>query len=136
MTTNGKYPQCEKMAEVHEFSQRCAEFVLWLNEKHGILLAKYDTRQDACRNCEHEDGHRTRRDKGGWSYGCTFEDDETGKTCECESADFGNPHRLYPQGATLEKLLAGFFDIDLKVVEAEKQQMLAEMREANHATSH
>lgn len=135
MTSDGKYPQCEKMAEVHKFSQRCADFVMWLNEKRGIMLAKYDTVQDACRGCGHEDVHEARRGSDGWSV-CSFEDDATGELCDCANADFGNPDRLYPQGATLEQLLAGFFDIDLKAVEAEKRQMLTEMREASHATAH
>lgn len=133
MTSGGKYPQCEKMAEVHEFSQRCFDFIMWLNTQHGIMLAKYDTVQDVCRNCEHEDVHSLRRNSGAWPR-CSFEDDETGKECDCDNADFGNPDRLYPQGETIEQLLAGFFDIDLKAVEAEKRQMLTEMREANHAT--
>ena len=145
MTTNGKYPECEKMSEVHEFSQRCGEFVTWLNEEHGILLAKYDTKQDACRNCEHPEKHDYRPYYSSFGQ-CAHTEHEDGTcdhgsecehfgACDCDHADFGNPDRLYPQGATLEKLLAGFFDIDLEAVEAEKRQMLSEMREASLATS-
>ena len=137
MTTNGKYPQCEKMSEIHEFSQRCYDFVIWLNEEHGIMLAKYDTIQDACRNCQHEEAHDERVMEAVYfgQRACSFEDDATGETCDCDRADFGNPNRLYPQGAPLNKLLAGFFGIDLDAVEAEKLQMIAEMREANSAAS-
>lgn len=130
--TGGKYPEHEKLHPQVEFSQRCGEFVVWLNEVHSILLAKYDEKQDACRNCQHEDEHRARQDKGGWWY-CTFEDDATGECCDCDNADFGNPDRLYPQNMTLNDLLAEFFGIDRAKLEAEKRQMLTEMRAANEA---
>jgi hypothetical protein len=128
--TDTKYPEHEKLQPQVEFSQRCGEFVVWMNEEHGILLAKYDERQDACRNCQHEDIHKPRRGSAGWYY-CSFEDDATGECCDCGRADFGNPNQLCQQNRALNDLLAEFFGIDRNKLEEEKRQMLDEMREAN-----
>lgn len=127
----GKYPQHDKLRPLQEKSQTCGEFLAWLGDTKGWFLAVFDKDQENCRNCQHQDAHDERVANPAYfgHRACSFENDETGECCTCDSADFGNPHRMYRPSYTIERLLAEFFDIDFDALEAEKQQMLAEMRE-------
>lgn len=40
-TTEDKYPECTKMDQVSDESQRIGEFIEWLQEK-GYILARYE----------------------------------------------------------------------------------------------
>lgn len=127
----GKYPEHDKLRLLQEKSQTCGEFIVWLNETKGWFLATFDETQKECRNCQHPDLHNERvADPVAFGQrACSYEDDETGECCNCDSADFGNPHTMYRPSYTIERLLAEFFDIDHNELEAEKQRMLTEMRE-------
>lgn len=50
-----------------------------------------------------------------------------------EPGDDRSPHRLYAVHSNPSELLAEFFDIDRDKIEAEKRQMLEEMRAHLHA---
>ncbi len=132
-----EYPEHEKLHKVAELSQSIGDFLAWLNEDQHVWLAKHDVKVDKCRNCEHPDEH-DERVPNPVTYGqraCSFEDDETGETCDCDRADFGQPGRMYAWPHTTSDLLALYFEIDLKVLEEEKRAMLKQMRKMNDATS-
>lgn len=40
--------ECEKMLAVKEKSQAIGEFIVWLREEKGILLAEYHTHDESC----------------------------------------------------------------------------------------
>ncbi len=117
-----EYPEHKKLKAVQELSQACADFLDWLGEQ-GIWLARYDTVSDVCRNCEHDAEHP-------WTGGCAATKDN-GMPCKCTNNDRGNPDRLFPVFNRKDELLAEHFQIDLKVLEQEKQAMLDAMRQMN-----
>lgn len=123
-----QYPEHDKLRPLQEQSQTCGEFLAWLNETKGWFLATFDEEQEECRNCGHPDRHTLTSGGGAWGR-CTYENDE-GKECGCTSGDFGCSDRMYQPSYTIDRLLAEFFGIDAKELEAEKQRMLDEMREA------
>ncbi len=131
-----KYPEHEKMLKVAELSQSIGEFLTWLSDDQHVWLAKHDVKVDNCRNCDHPDAH-DERVPNPVTYGqraCSFEDDETGDTCDCDRADFGNTDILYTWPHTISDLLATYFEIDKRVLEKEKRAMLEAMRARNAAS--
>lgn len=48
MTGESKYPECERLQAVKEKSQAIGEFINWLHEEKGILLAEYHTHDETC----------------------------------------------------------------------------------------
>jgi hypothetical protein len=93
-----EYPECEKMKAVHEKSQAVGEFLEWLLDGKGFNLTQIHRHTD---DCYDNDGEKT-----------------------CDMID----GQYYPAQYHIENLLAEYYDIDLKKVDAEKDQMLKEFR--------
>ena len=131
-----EYPEHAKLLKVAGLSQSIGDFLAWLSEEQHVWLAKFDVKVDNCRNCEHPDAHDARPAEPVYfgERACSFEDDKTGDTCDCDRADFGNPERLYTWTHTISNLLATYFEIDTTALEKEKRAMLDAMR-AQHAAS-
>lgn len=119
---SSEYPEHQKLEKIQHLSQACHDFVDWLNEQ-GIWLAEYDTVSEACRNCDHDDPHRTVVNGGSWFCGV--------RNCSCAHNLRGNPDRLYVTPRTQKALLGEHFGIDQNILEREKQAMLAELRKLN-----
>jgi hypothetical protein len=104
--TKPQYPECEKMSAVQPKSQAIGEFLNWLRDEKGVQLAKYHEHSDACyeEDVEHEEGE---------------------EICERNEAQLD----IFP--VNMESLLAEYFEIDLKKVEEERREILADIREAN-----
>lgn len=96
------YPEHEKQAKILPFAQRVGEFIEWLGEQ-GIQLAAYHEHTAACA-CP-EACRRSHR------WHCDTPKDV-----------------LYSHNESIQSLLARFFEIDLKKIEAEKDAMLKELR--------
>ena len=102
-----KYPEHEKLHTVKDKSQMVGEFLEWLRNDKNIILALEHQHVDAC-----YDG---------------IDEDQEYPTCGLtlnELISFGVPR--------MEVLLANFFEIDLKKIEKEKDQMLKDLRAANN----
>jgi len=118
-----KYPEHDKLTEVREQSQAIGEFLEWL-EGQGVKLCRYQVQFETWSIYVHRDtGERWARstepqgvDALHWL--------PTGETKDV-TVDEG--FRLVTE--RVENLLAAFFDIDLANLEAEKRQMLAELRQ-------
>lgn len=78
-----EYPEHEKLSAVSDESQAVGEFIVWLSDERGILLAE----------------------RQGFEF--------------------------LPISASIQSLLSEFFEIDMKKIEAEKRQMLEELKEGN-----
>ncbi len=115
-----EYPEHEKLSLVQEQSQGIYDFLEWLGTEK-LFVAQHDIPSDECRNCDHDEPHRA--EVAGGSYICEAE------WCECDWNDRGSAERIYRTPRTAEAMLAEFFGIDLKVLEAEKQALLAALRE-------
>jgi len=99
-----EHPECDKMKAVHEKSQTIGEFLEWLAGK-GIHLVTVHTHTDSCLDEEGEC-----KDKYG------------NRLCGYSEGDY------QPLHFSTENLLAEYYGIDLKKVDAEKDQMLEEFR--------
>lgn len=97
------YPEHEKLEKVSAKSQACGEFLEWLGHTKGITLAEPHTHIDDCY---------------GKALGPRWPTCGMGDTT------------LYSSRANLQVLLAEFFDIDQKKLNAEKDAMLADFRKA------
>lgn len=123
------HPECDKMLAVHEDSQKLGEFLEWLSTV-GLRLAEVE-HYTSC----HAESPRSRggeplwrciagrniHTEGEWDDGPCPECDGTGLI---ERAD----PLLVPVRATIETILASYFDIDLDKVEAERRQILQDIR--------
>jgi hypothetical protein len=97
-------PELDKLHAVKDKSQACGEFVEWLGEKHGVVLAKPHIHTRFCR-------------EGESAFGPI--------NCDARSGELVRDH------VTLTKRLAEFFEIDMDKVEEEKRALLDEIRKAN-----
>ncbi len=140
-----KYPEHEKLQKVAKLSQAIGEFLAWLSDDQHVWLAKHDVKSDNCRNCGHPDVHDYKPHYSLFSQ-CSHTEHEDGTcdhgsecehfgTCDCDNANFGNTDMLYVWPHKISNVLATYFEIDLKVLEDEKQDMLNDMRAMNDATS-
>ena len=103
-----KYPEHEKLSAIKDESQAIGEFLDWL--KGGYEGSPgYEI-------CEHHDGD--------YSEGALIADALSGREVDREF----DPSGWRPVGATIPQLLARYFGIDQDKIEAEKRQMLAELR--------
>jgi hypothetical protein len=102
------YPEHEKQRPILQFSQKIGEFVEWLEQEKKIHFAQIHTHGPACAGW---DADRNRYNPDGKNR-CGFYDGE-----------------LFMSHASITKLLAEFFEIDLKKLEIEKEAMLDTMRE-------
>jgi hypothetical protein len=114
------YPEHEKLRKISDQSQICGEFLEWLKGGYqgspGLHLCQWKEAADVPH----------------WVH------DETG-----EEVSFSHRHATanpewypagyYSPGRTTQELLAQFFGIDQKKIDAEKEQMLADIRAANAA---
>lgn len=117
------YPEHQKLTAISNKSQECYDFLEWLADE-GIILAKYDVFTETCRGCDHTEAHP----QGGGPFPtrqCEH------PRCDCDRPDHGDPEALWPYLNRRESLLARYFDIDLRIIEQEKQAMLASLRELN-----
>lgn len=96
-----EYPEHEKLKKVKDQSQACGDFLEWLQDTKGIVLAKRH---------EHVEGCEPNRLGYGVACGMT-------------------PGDLEPCPVTVRKLLAEFFSIDEDKLEQEKQDMLERIRD-------
>lgn len=99
MSTEGKYPEHEKLSKVKEQSQKCGEFLDWLHERY--VLGQHHKHVAEC-----------------------YEDDDGEDVNICAMST----SILYVASANTTKLLAEFFEIDEKKLEEEKLAMLAKLR--------
>jgi hypothetical protein len=106
------YPEHAKQRPILPFSQKIGEFVEWLEQEKQIYFAQIHSHGPGCPGWD-SDRNRYNPDR---QNRCGFHDDE-----------------LFLSHASITKLLAEFFEIDLKKLEIEKEAMLDAMREHHEA---
>lgn len=102
MSAQPECPECEKLTQVSEESQRIGFFLEWLSNQ-GIVLSKYD-----------HDFSGTLRDSEGNEEDCD---------------EMLMPAWEYKGDTGINKLLAEYFDIDLNKVEEERRALLKWLQE-------
>ena len=102
------YPEHDKLHKVKDQSQACHDFLEWLQDKHGFSLAYY---------------HKHGPDCPGWDEGRQRVNHRSPPP-HCEYQE----NVMYSATYNLQRLLAEFFEIDLKKLDAEKEAMLAKIR--------
>jgi hypothetical protein len=100
-----EFPVSSKLREIQELSQKCGELMEWLETK-DIHLGKYHEHTEEC------------SDPVVWGL------PEGTRNHYCGLSE----GVLYPETISMTRLLAEFFGIDLKALEAEKERMLEEAR--------
>jgi hypothetical protein len=103
--SNNQYPEHEKVKEVSDRSNECGRFLDWLRNTKRAQILTYHSHTPSC---------------------YVLEDDEFGQPvphliCGTDEDD------LVTLGSTYD-LLCEYFKIDRKAYEAEKEQMLEELR--------
>lgn len=93
-----KYPEHERLAAVEDASHSCGEFLEWLVGEKGFVLAK---------------SHKHTEDCGSSDFGL--------RDCGVRGGI------LYEERYDLRRLLAEFFQIDLKKLEDEKGKMIGQL---------
>jgi hypothetical protein len=93
-----EHPECDKLKAISEKSQAIGEFLEWLLHEKGFNLTQIHRHTDDCYDNAGE------------------------KICEMLDGHY------YPAMYHIEDLLAEYYDIDLKKVDKEKDQMLEEFR--------
>jgi hypothetical protein len=96
---NKNYPEHEKLQKVRDKSHAVGEFIEWLRDQDIALCIAHEHTED----CENENGYPR--------YTCGLRKDE-----------------YMPIHKSIETLLAEFFGIDAKILSAEKEDMLEELR--------
>jgi hypothetical protein len=91
-------PEHDKLSAIKDQSQAAGEFLDWLTSERGIILAENHQHSPAC-------------------YG-----NDNHLHCGYSTGDFA------PVRCSLQSLLAGFYQIDLDKIEAEKAAILEEIR--------
>jgi hypothetical protein len=94
----------EKLHAIADKSQAIGEFIEWLHGQ-GIVMARYHR-------------HET---------GCYVKDISTGRARARERCGLSE-NELYPENINITKLLAIYFQIDLKRLEGEKREILESLR--------
>jgi hypothetical protein len=139
----GQYPECDKMQAVKEKSQAIGEFLEWLSEGRTprvALVVPHSQEVD-------EEDEPVYRDRNGrvvlhWEER-RFKAVHSGRKSEMEAMqreidDRGiyrkmvpdpQGEQLLPLSVSTEEILAEFFSIDLRKVEAERRQMLRALAE-------
>ena len=108
--TNTSYPECAKMAAVHEKSKAIGDFLEWLE-------------------CGNADKTKLKRSVFLAAYGIrTTELDMDGQSRDIPEDEWEVTDDLRTFLYQTEALLAKYFDIDLIVVDKEKRAMLEEMK--------
>ncbi len=102
-----KTPELDRLGAVKDKSQAIGEFIDWLTSEKKVHLGSPHEHGPTCRGW----------DEGRDRYAPRGED-----RCECSTGEF------IPLNTSIEKLLAEFFEIDLKKVEKERQAILDHIR--------
>ena len=131
MTRPKGYPDTPELDKQHKaieerHSQELGEFLDWLRDEKGYVIAQYPERSDFCFNCEHEEPHTLGPELPDR---CTYEDEA--EECDCRTRQLNNPDRLFPVSLNMERLLADYFRIDYDKAEEEKRSVLAWVRKQN-----
>lgn len=105
-----QYPEHEKQRPIVPFSQKIGEFVEWLEQEKKIHLAQIHTHGPACK---------------GWDPGRNRYNPSGEDRCGLHDGELFLCHK------SVTRLLAEFFEINLKKLEEEKERMLDEMRALN-----
>lgn len=139
-----KYPEHEKLEAVHTESQAIGEFLEWLNGERGLVICQsgiaderpvywtdvLDTWAGDPKKVKAEAlkaGVITEQDARGSYYLNVLPKLRV-------AVHHWEPYEregFFPAHIGIEKLLAEYFDIDLKKISAEKDQMLDEIRAVN-----
>ena len=140
-----KYPECDKLAAIHEQSQAIGEFLEWLQSGQGhdfgtsVQLAWYPKFKFSQAELQRAKREWSREKGDGPEFAPIGVMDVATQvpesTPECNDNDEDEQvfksNNLQPFPHSMEPLLARFFNIDLAKVEAERRQMLKEISEIN-----
>lgn len=121
-----KYPEHAKLREVKEQSQACGEFLSWLQNVKGVVLAKRHEHGDECyepHDCD-DPVHECSLMADVHVDGCNREQE---KVCPHSDGELVPAVHLHHA----EDLLAEFFEIDREKLDEEKRAMLAEVRDGD-----
>ena len=109
------YPEHDKLHAVSEESQRIGDFLDWLREQRINLMVYRDDISDTV-DC--------------WAF---FDKEPHPETCRggCGGTGVKTIRRegWVPESRGIEQLLADYYGIDLRKLEAEKRRVLEEIRE-------
>ena len=103
------YPEHEKLHQIADESQTIGSFIDFGLPQMGLVIFEQPYRQCPCWSCGRE------RKNGKWHA----------------KHDEPTEGRWYPTRRSIQTILAEYFDIDQKKIDAEKKQMLSTLREAN-----
>lgn len=132
-------PELNRMKAIKDRSQSIGGFLDWLQNEKGIVLAKYYSRETdedgnpIYRNFDHEivDDWRPPHPFMSQEQQKELEERQEKEGIYGPMVEDGNGEVLHPYHFTIEKLLAEYFEIDLKKVEEEKRALLEELRSKN-----
>lgn len=111
------YPEHDKLSKVSDLSQAIGEFVDFGLPKMGMEIYQRITRPCECRYCERGAGRR--------AYWHSTDQLETMVKGVVQITDWQPTHR------TIQSILAEYFGIDQKKLDAEKEAMLTAIRNSN-----
>ena len=118
MGSKAKYPEHDKLQKIKDKSQVCGEFLEWLKGGYegspDLHLCQWKEAADVPHYLHVDTGEPV-------SFSSKYAD---------ENPDW-YPSGYYSPGLNTRELLGMFFDIDQEKIDAEKDQMLREIREAN-----
>lgn len=113
-----KYPEHQKLRAVVDKSQCVHDFLEWLQEQ-GIVLAKRHEHTEGCYGT-----HNCKEDPSECSlYGECRRRGKKVLRCGCHTDE------LYDHTERPDKIIARYFEIDLKRLDDEKREMLEECRQ-------
>jgi hypothetical protein len=127
MSTSEEFPELAKLSSVRTESQAIGEFIEWMGGQ-GWQFTKYEERTFGEELCLGD----------GW-YGCyggyrtdvarmVGNKDKLCKRCKGTARVESKTTAHWSDNRTIEQQVADYFDIDLKKVEAERRQLLEQVR--------
>lgn len=117
MPENPKYPEHEKLAGIADESHTIGAFLDMGLPEMGLMLYQHVTRDCECSDCENQNGKT-----------CGWHTEREKETIVDGRVQITN---CRPAMRTIQSILAEYFDIDQSKIDAEKEQMLEEMRALN-----
>ena len=117
MTEVIKTPECDKLAKISKQSQTVGEFLEWLQNKGIVSCMSLDNYKEKLYN-DYNLGKLTAE-----------EHDDLIDDIDAELKYSNKDHAYIPQPLNTEKILAEFFNIDLKKVEEEKKAIVESLKE-------
>jgi hypothetical protein len=100
------YPEHDKLHQITDESETIGEFIDIGLPKMGLILYEKPYKECLCKSCRQE------RMNGKWHA----------------KHDEPTEARWYPSHRSVQSILAKYFGVDLEKIDAEKDQMLREMR--------